>query len=389
MPSSTFAATTIAALLPFSALAQSQTSAPAVPVASPHFTYEIVLDTGKPVAGKQVQNILALDLDDSGDVAVLAECTGGTGIWVKSKAAWVVFTGDPSVAGAQPIEHLGAPSLGPDGSVRYRADYLSPKGGRRNGYFQDKTLLYENSWGLGPGSDGYFTPDKRIIITGNSPMPVIGDAQHMTGPPPLLIPSDTGITNGGADHPYLAINRTTGHYLLVGVAAGTNGRASFNLYLNQALRASNLPEQFFQHPAMFINAHDDIAFGISGNVNSPIVINNAPVAAKGWLHGFNDGKDLLYRTGVDHDSRYYLNGDLVIERGNYVRMDSEKIRLGIPQTGPKAFVYDIRYPTLNNKRQVAFAMMSIPVGAVISTLHTIKINDVPVPFQVVVATRKP
>lgn len=329
------------------------------------YTYSIVLDGRQSVAGKHVVEVLGLDINDVGDIVVWARCDDGTGIWSRNKGTWIVFTGKPiTTADKYPAKTEGIfqPSLGPDGSVRYRAEYhaINPKtliGDRKDGYFIDDQLIYEQIWGA--GDDGLFTPDRKVILypfKGNVTNTMTGalnttmslnDTSHIEGPGTPLPLANLGLTGLSR----AAINKTTGHYTFFGTFQSKDGGHN-GIFLNNTLSTIDPFDSLSFDRVLYINAHDDIAYGDRNGGWETTYINGQLSPHKGHLSGFSDDRDMLLissdlRTGV---RTLKVNDSLVLRT---IRPESPLP--GVPYIDNLGAVYAFSFSSMNNKRQVAFA----------------------------------
>ena len=327
----------------------------------------------RPSPGKQVLDILSLALDDRGDIAMLARCADGTGIWSGAKNAWVAFTGESITSGEgfpSPIKSLEGLSLGPKGEIHYIARYqaANPKTHLytfRIGFFSDGKLVYETPSQEGThryaDGTGGFLPDGRAIL-GEFARPGglrIGTGDTVDQPVTPLAPAPPEILSLSL----LTINPSTGHYVYWASYNAPGNQPRPAVFLNNVPRVS-LPANDTP-AAIYLNGKDDIAFSLNSKGNR-IFIDGRPTPETGALLGFNDAQDLLRETWnppADPVRRVRLNDSVVIEPGNYTTYGPrEPLRLGVPQMKERGFVYGYKLARLNNRGQVAFAAQFVPVG---------------------------
>lgn len=255
------------------------------------YDYAVVLDSSQPVAGKQVQDIEAVAIGDNGDVAVLAAWKNGEGIW--NKGAWVALTGQTISSiktGSRPVTKLGYPSVGPNGSLRYRIGY--DRGW--SGYAVNGTVVWETDQLA--QTDGIFLSDTQVLSHGlvnGLPPAWVGrgrvvetDGKRST----FNIPSDSIHTNNHGDVAY--VNQFDR------VSANTTQGGGWGVFINDifAFEAQGLAD------GPYINDQRDVAYvlrrGFSAT-NRGVMMNGQQLLEYGAgtsykLLGFNNSKTPLF-----------------------------------------------------------------------------------------------
>jgi hypothetical protein len=360
------------------------------------FNYSVVFDTAQPIDGHKVVDIDAVDIDEQGNIAALAICPDGTGIWSSKAHRWIAFTGQIITAAhgdKVTIDSLSQMALSPEGAVLYKANYkvivdparqiFEP----RTGFFSGTTAIYEVGAASGSPSNVFYAPGNNVVWVMNSPsglrlvqgnMGNLGSKPTDLSPPPAHI---YNITN-------VSVNRTTGHYAYFATLQ-FGDRLTYGLTLvDKTAPLKDIPNVNGPYP-LILNGHDDVAFSSDQNV----YINGGVSIYKGKFMGFNDGKDIL----LEHEDtpvqepldRITINNVDVIQQGNIHRQG--KVYLGLPAIQGRGFLSTFKYPRMNNGRQVAFAAQFEPVGAhetivTLANRATPTINGVPIAWNVVVAT---
>jgi hypothetical protein len=287
------------------------------------YSYAVALDTSKPLGGKQVLDIVALDMSDKGDIAVLAKYAGGIGVWSGKKQEWVASTGQPiTSAEGHPVTltALANLSVSPVGNIRYTGAYqaINPKtrmGEFRTGYFIDGKITYElNS--QDQTLPGLFMPDGTIlyVTTARGNTAATSGSRlvlsTVTGAPPTsLFPPTLWMQTVN----YLAVDKATGHYAFMGYYIDAANKQHTDLFCGLT------PQKYFRTaggftPTPFINGKDDIAYSAENRLDT--FINGQPSPYKGIVRGFNDARELL----VEGNRRVTVNDTVVIAQGNYTSL---------------------------------------------------------------------
>jgi uncharacterized repeat protein (TIGR01451 family) len=347
------------------------------------YTYQVVLDSANPVAGKTVTNILAMDVDEGGNVAVLANFVGGTGIWTSAQNAWVVTTGQAiTTASGYPstIGGLGGPIFGPNGVLEYSAGFSDINPNTHvgwpsvQGFFNNGQLIYELIDPNLVDCCAFQTPSQSVIYVSSPGTNILILSGTLNGPtvrlPPML-QFDTIYSFTG--------NKTTGHYAFQGVSDNGDGTTTYSVFLNGTVQAATtaLGTQSGGLGSLFLNANDDLAT----NLGSATYVNGIKsTKGNGTLLAINANDDLLLNQPSAQSSagQIAVNNSLVIEFGNaFTWVQGQPVWLGLPNIPSRGWLWDYKLPVMNNERQVAFAADFLPVTAT---------EEVPNPWVVILAT---
>ena len=349
------------------------------------YNYQVVFDSASPVAGKTVTDVLAMDVDDSGNVAVLASFNGGTGIWSSAQNAWVVTTGQAiTTAQGYPstIGSLSGPLFGPNGVLEYNAGYAAINPNTHvgwpsvRGFFNNGQLIYELVDPNLIDCCAFQTPQKSVIYVSNPGSNILILSGTLNSPSVRLPPILQFLTT----YNFIG-NKETGHYAFQGTyqnADGTNGNAVFLEGIAQpssyvvGTGGSGLPN-------LFLNGKDDLAT----NLGSATYINGVKSTnGNGTLLAFNDSDDLLLNQPWPPlaAGEITVNNNVVIRLGNGAYWVGGPQILGIPDIPSRGWLWDYKLPAINNKRQVVFAADFLPVTAT---------EEVPNPWVVFLATPNP
>jgi len=318
------------------------------------------------------------------------------GIWASKPYAWVVFSGSPvtTAEGHQSkIRNVGPPSIAPDGSIRYQADYQdgTPQRGNtwKSGFFRDHALIYQHD-GYGVDTATKYTPDNKVLFLGQ-----IGQRMSLWEAGPANInkaPVDKLSPNADLHGPHsLTVDRMTGMYAFLGSIA-VGGQTKSGIFVNTTfINTGDARNVGVWRIPLIVNARGSVAF----TVGDRTIVDTKPSSYKGMLLAFNDQGDLLLvneetpdGTSYRHDS---INDTTVLEKGSVGH--AGKNYLGLPSMPKYGFLADFKHEALNNKRAVAAAITFIPQGkfesATTINARTIPtIDGKPNPWLVIIATPK-
>jgi hypothetical protein len=360
------------------------------------YDYKVVFDTTKPIGGKQARKIQALDIDDDGNVALIALCTDNTiGLWT-SKLGWVTWSNQPNavvdgIAGR--VVDTGTPqslALTPEGDVKYRVNFGTAKPAKSyQGYFVNGKFIFDEG-PLQAQSDVTYMPDGKLLYTSfrhperNEGSTVMSVDPKGSGKGTDLLPPSLNLQQINA----LTASKSGGAYAFLGNSIDKANQYHIDLFVNGA-RAEWFKSATYSGARLFVNAKGEVAFDSRGDVQT-IFMNGLPTRFIGKMFDFNDSKDIL----LQDEQTLLVNENAVAEvvpPGDRPR--DAKFPHGVPEMKDLGVPYGFNYPAMNAKRQVAIAVQFLPVGQQLvfkqfGDIGAMSINGLPDPWWVVVATPK-